>query len=354
MRLTFPALAFLPVLCAAQAGSPPAPPAPCAVPGVGAPGAPWRLVRASGFTFCVPSDWRPSGHAPDSLDAPQWNVAGGSLTWSVGQSPAMSSECIIEGRMQAVDEGVLGRNPTPAGPPEIRTSDRPRRQPATPMTVDGVTLVIDQFECQGRWMTTVLGTGPRVVITAVAHTLQTAQQQLAAIHTIRFATLSAHSDTTSIPSRNRTFGALVDSFFAHPFRVQLQKELIDSANRRADVSVALGPSLLPWTCYADTGSTIRALDGVLTVAYIAGDVKGQLRSGAEGDQPRAAVAGALQVYQTIQSSVQGYQVPELEAWKARRDAGHLDEVVDSLAQQSTSPCPPGPPRFRAPVSLSPN
>ena len=344
MRLTFPTLALLPVLCVAQGGSPPAPPTPCAVPGVGSPGAPWRQVRASGFTFCVPGDWRPSGHAPDSLDAPQWNVAGGSLSWNIGQSPARSSDCTIEVRMQVVHEGRMGRNPTPAGPPQVRTSDGPRHQPATSITVDGVTLVIDQVECQGRWMTTALGTTPRVVITAVARTLQTAQQQLAAIHTIRF----------PIPSHNRALAALVDSFFAHPFRVQLQKELIDSANHRADVSVALGPSMLPWTCYADTGSIIRALDGVLTVAYIAGDVKGQLRSGAEGDQPRAGVAGALQVYQTIQSSAQGYQVPELEAWKGARDAGHLDELVDSLAQHSTSQCPPQPPRFRAPVSLSPN
>ena len=350
MRYTLALLALVPALCAAQAPTP----TPCTVQGVGSATTPWRQVRASGFTFCVPGDWRPGGGARESLDAPQWNGDGGSLTWNVAQSPAMSSACAFEARAQVVDRSARGSNPAPARPPEIKTSERFTHAPTTSITVDGVRLMIDQVECGGRWITTVLGTAPTVVINAVAATLQMAQLQLAVIHTIRFSAPAPRSDTTSIPSQNRALVALVDSFFEHPFRAQLQRAVIDSANRRADLSVALGPRLLPWTCYADTGSVIRALDGVLTVAYVAGDMEGQLRSGYGGDQPGAGVLGALQVYQTIQSNVLGYQVPELEAWKAFRDAAHLQKLVDSLARDSTARCTQQPPRFRGPVLLSPN
>ncbi len=42
---------------------------PCAVPGIGTPDSVWHQVRASGFTFCVPPGWQPSGHCHDSIDA---------------------------------------------------------------------------------------------------------------------------------------------------------------------------------------------------------------------------------------------------------------------------------------------
>ena len=75
MRSSLPYVALVAVVPAVCGGlsSQTAPVGPCAIPGVGTPDSLWRQVRASGFTFCVPGDWRPSGRARDSLDAQRWN-----------------------------------------------------------------------------------------------------------------------------------------------------------------------------------------------------------------------------------------------------------------------------------------
>ncbi|HEX2188497.1 MAG TPA: hypothetical protein VHG51_06335 [Longimicrobiaceae bacterium] len=72
--------------CAASApgGGAPGGAEPCPE-GVAPAGAEWRLVRAEGFTFCVPRAWRPMGEpAGPGLDPAAWSGDGGTGAWGAG------------------------------------------------------------------------------------------------------------------------------------------------------------------------------------------------------------------------------------------------------------------------------
>jgi hypothetical protein len=46
----------------------------------------WRLVRADGFTFCVPPDWAPVGKpGKDGFAQHRWRSGPSSITWTRGQ-----------------------------------------------------------------------------------------------------------------------------------------------------------------------------------------------------------------------------------------------------------------------------
>lgn len=188
MRHTLPTLILVPTVCLACGGpgSPPVPMAatPCAVPGVGSPDSLWRQVRASGFTFCVPSDWQPSGRARDSLDAPRWEGTGGSITWALGPPRTMMAPGC---RMSVTGRVVTGSNPTPLPPPDRFPSGRSPRSTTTTFIVDSVTLVVTETVCQGTWTTTAWSSAPRMYVQGVAQTATMTELQLLVMQTIRFA-----------------------------------------------------------------------------------------------------------------------------------------------------------------------
>jgi len=216
-------------------------------------------------------------------------------------------------------------------------------------------LIITQHVCGGAWKITGWRRTPDMYVQGVASDSQTAQLELSVIRTIRFigavTQAAVPSDTPSVPTQNRALLALIDTFFAHPLRTALHKDITDSAIASPNVTVTLGPNVEPWLCYSDTGTVIKALDGVLTVAFMAGDMRDQLVSGHRGDQPGAGMWGALLVYQAIRSRIPDYQVPELDGWKVRADAGQLKAVADSIAGLPSSHCPQTPQRHRAAVNL---
>lgn len=61
-------------------------PASCSAAAPGTREAAWRIVRADGFTFCVPPRWRPVGEpAGPGLDAATWTGDGGTVAWGTGE-----------------------------------------------------------------------------------------------------------------------------------------------------------------------------------------------------------------------------------------------------------------------------
>ncbi len=157
---------------------------PCAVPGVGSPDSLWRQVRASGFTFCVPASWKPSGHAHDSVDAPQWKGDGTSVTWGLGRPPSgigRISSAEISGRIVYGSSGM--------GTMEPARVVIHKCEPATniPFTVDGGIVLITQVRCEGvNWTTTGWSTAPAIYVQGEAHTAQLAELLVRIMRTIRF------------------------------------------------------------------------------------------------------------------------------------------------------------------------
>lgn len=85
--LLFASLLLVPLSAAAQESPQPSAaeamrPCTAVVPGADLAG--WKEVRATGFTFCVPANWRASGRARDGVDAPTWRGGGGEVTWGTG------------------------------------------------------------------------------------------------------------------------------------------------------------------------------------------------------------------------------------------------------------------------------
>jgi hypothetical protein len=71
----------------------------------------WREVRANGFTFCVPPDWRPRGRGRNGMDARAWRGAEGELRWGTGgeRSPFVGREVV---RVPAGEPMTVPRPPT--------------------------------------------------------------------------------------------------------------------------------------------------------------------------------------------------------------------------------------------------
>ena len=187
MRLT----TTLPVLCTTLGmacsgrATPPLPVAttPCTIPGVNSSDSLGRLVHASGFTFCVPSDWRPSGHARDSTDAAQWNGSGGSITWGLARPPSMEPRCVY------TITGQVTTSPSAAPPPRPLPTPAPaenRRSTNTPVNLDGVSVIIHEAECRGTRTITAWSTDPAMYVQGIAQSAALAQLQLSVIQTIRF------------------------------------------------------------------------------------------------------------------------------------------------------------------------
>lgn len=154
--------------------------------------------------------------------------------------------------------------------------------------------------------------------------------------------------------RNREILVQVDSFFAHPFRPSWGRAVLAAASDRADVMVTLQPGLMPWICYGDRPAELKTLSGILTLGYLAGDMRSQLQSGKTGDDPQAALRGILAAYSSIQRKLPNYAVPEIETWKQATENGQTAGLADSLVQHPPTRCTGRPLRLKGPVTLSPS
>jgi len=190
MRHALASITLVPALCAACAAQSsqtvPVALVPCAVPGIGTPDSVWHQVRASGFTFCVPPAWRPTGHAHDSIDAKRWQGDGSSVTWDLGRPPTLQPDVVMSGTVTVVGSpGSLVPRPSPRRPPPPQSCS-PQRS-TTPLNVDGVSLLVTQVQCPPTWATTAWSTTPPVYVQGEAHRAKDAEVLLLIVQTLRFA-----------------------------------------------------------------------------------------------------------------------------------------------------------------------
>jgi hypothetical protein len=168
--------------------------APCRVAAVGPVDSSWRQVRASGFTFCIPSTWRASGPASDTLDPKGWAGPEGSVTWGLGRPPSIyppgpTAEATMS--VVRVPAGTIP-NPVPAGTlpnPSVSPGTVKRLCPdpiTTPISIDSVEVVVTSTACRGLWKTTAWSTTPSMYVQGEAHSAERAKLLNAIIVTIRF------------------------------------------------------------------------------------------------------------------------------------------------------------------------
>ena len=153
---------------------------------------------------------------------------------------------------------------------------------------------------------------------------------------------------TQAPARNRPLVAMIDRYLRDPLNIDLGGAVMDSGDARHEVTMVLASEVMPWTCYADTNATLKALDQVLSVAYVAGNMRAQLTADTNANDPRAGVAAVLQVYPLLKMKFPRYVVPEVEHWFSTPPAAR-NALADSLARHPTE-CPNQAPRYRQAVS----
>ncbi|MGH7662705.1 MAG: hypothetical protein ACRENI_00155 [Gemmatimonadaceae bacterium] len=131
----------------------------------------WQEVRATGFTFCVPANWRPVGGSPaGDHDATTWRGDGGSISWRVGEYRPRP----IRTEIATVRVG----DPLPAASPgEIRHFDE---------VIGGrrATLWDNQFE--GEYYTGAKWVSPAIYLEGETRSRGSARLQLDVYRTVRF------------------------------------------------------------------------------------------------------------------------------------------------------------------------
>jgi hypothetical protein len=166
MRLIH-ALGILPLLSCASAPTvwaPVARPSPASCSAPSAPtSTPWQLVVADGFTFCVPSDWRPS-------DERTWSGGGGWVRWGANAT----------GAPIAVRDQVTSRPMAFGEVPVPRCSDN-----QFPGTVDGQAVDFEDIDCAGKHNTSAQWRGIAIHLWGECTSGGTASLQLQVYRTVR-------------------------------------------------------------------------------------------------------------------------------------------------------------------------
>ncbi len=132
------------------------------------------------------------------------------------------------------------------------------------------------------------------------------------------------------PARNRSLIALIDEFVRNPLAVEIGSAVMDSGDARHDVTMVLSKGVMPWQCYLDTAQVVQALDELLSMVYVAGNMRAQLVDGRNRNRPRAGLAAVVQGYAVIRERFPFYGVPEVDVWAAL-PRPQLAALADSLA-----------------------
>lgn len=182
-KILLTVLLAAPAACGGKSSTPtPLVLTPCQVSGVGSPDSVWHQVRGAGFTFCIPPSWQPSGRGKDTTDARRWTGNQGWVTWGVGSPPASSMRrAEITGTV--VTEGSAPP-PAPYNPPaDAAGCGTPSMKP---VTVDGVSLLIRDSRCGGKWTTLAWSTAPAMFIQGEVNNPAAAELLKTVMQTIRF------------------------------------------------------------------------------------------------------------------------------------------------------------------------
>ncbi len=154
-------------------------PLSCAAPGDSV-SAPWQLVKATGFTFCVPSDWRPSGEH-------LWLAVHDSIIWGTGQAPPQMVPGIV------LDAPVAQSHVL--GVPVCRSQ-------AYVGTIDRNHVGMSDTECPDTHYTYAQFSAPAVFLLGRAKTARAASLELAIYRTVRFSSSRAETGTVPAPPPN--------------------------------------------------------------------------------------------------------------------------------------------------------
>ncbi|HEY0154011.1 MAG TPA: hypothetical protein VGB92_18505 [Longimicrobium sp.] len=142
---------------------------PCTVTMPGTDVVGWREVQATGFTFCVPANWRPVGRARNGVDARVWRGGGGEVKWGSGSPRTVAT-------VTTVVSGPVSAIPRPTGQVH-RLSE----------VIGGKRADLWDNEFEGSYYTGAEWSAPAVYVAGESRDRATSRLQLQVVRTVRFA-----------------------------------------------------------------------------------------------------------------------------------------------------------------------
>ncbi|MBC8104953.1 MAG: hypothetical protein H7Z14_00050 [Anaerolineae bacterium] len=126
------------------------------------------------------------------------------------------------------------------------------------------------------------------------------------------------------------FMAAVERFMNQPAMGADSETIGKFAQESEDCLVGLSPDVLTWRQHKPS----YAQGPVLTTAFVAGNVKAQLDSGKNADDPYAGLLSAIKVYEKLRAADASIKVPELDEMIALEKKGELKAWAEKAAQGS--------------------
>ena len=136
-------------------------------------------------------------------------------------------------------------------------------------------------------------------------------------------------DPKAVPSKPDVKAA-IERFLASPGPGDDAKMINQFAQNSNDVMVGMSYQVLPWAAHKPE----YKYSGALLTAFVAGNVKSQLDSGKNGDDPYAGVLGVIKAYEVLQKRDNTLKIPEIDEQIAMEKKGELKAWVDKAAAQA--------------------
>jgi hypothetical protein len=126
------------------------------------------------------------------------------------------------------------------------------------------------------------------------------------------------------------FMAAVERFMANPTTGDDAKAIGTFAEESQDCLVGLSPNVLTWMKHKPPYKQ----NPVLTVGFIAGNVKSQLDSGKNADDPHAGLLSAIKVYDKLRDADNSVKIPEIDEMIALEKKGELKAWAEKAAKSA--------------------
>jgi hypothetical protein len=122
--------------------------------------------------------------------------------------------------------------------------------------------------------------------------------------------------------------AAIDRFMANPSVGEDARTIIRFAEDSPDVLVNLHPAAIPWM---DEDQSKE--EQVLTTAYLAGNVRSQLKSGKNANDSYAGVLAAIEVYKKLQEKNKDLKVAGVDRFIEMESKGELKAYLEKNVKE---------------------
>ena len=126
--------------------------------------------------------------------------------------------------------------------------------------------------------------------------------------------------------------AAIERFMANPGPTDDARLINQFAQESSDCMVGLSPNVMPWA----TVQPAPKYSGALLTAFIAGNVKSQLDSGKNADDPHAGLLAVFKVYEKLREKDKDFKVAQIDELMTKEKNGELKAWAEKAAKDAAA------------------